>query len=219
MKRWPYLVIGLIVLFIIGGLVWQDRDRLGLSKLFGAIPHHESASSGSAADESGPARISWRTAKRTDDGFEVDLPTGSTDAEAPAFNESGGTEPVKMLRSSPDGDTVYAVTWEDNPPVARTNGEDPDRTLNQARDGMLANTQATLVSENRITVANSPGREILAHNAAGGILDVRLIFVPNGENSRLYTLMALFPTAGTRSDTDVTRFFGSFRLTPPASNS
>ncbi|HEX8812602.1 MAG TPA: hypothetical protein VF742_11490, partial [Terracidiphilus sp.] len=128
---------------------------------------------------------------------------------------------VNMLSVSPDGDTVYAVTWQDNPPVARFSNNVPDRTLDQARDGMLAHTQTTLLSETRITAAGSPGREILARNASGGVLNARLIYVQKtgiqntGGHDRLYALMALYPTAGARHEQDVNLFFHSFALESP----
>jgi hypothetical protein len=216
MKNWPYIAITLIALGAAGWWAYQQRDRLGLSALFGATHLSENADGNASMEAIKPASIQWRAVDQKANGFKIEMPSGSKGVEAPAVNESGGTEPVQMLRSSPDGDTVYAVTWADNPPIARASNHVPDSTLDRARDGMLAGTQTTLVSESRITVAGFPGREIFAHNSAGGILNVRLIYVPNGGNDRLYTLMALFPTAGARSEKDVARFFSSFTPARPA---
>ncbi len=170
---------------------------------------HWPGENGAGAEDSTLAaeKLAWHAVLRPQDGFKVEMPDGVKDSEVPAYNTSGGDEPVKMLSASPDGNTVYAVTWQDHPPVARVNNNAPDATLDQARDGMLAHTQTTLAKETRITVDGNPAREILAQNAAGGVLNARLIFTKSG---RLYTLMALFPTAGARSEQDVSRFFDSF---------
>ena len=121
-----------------------------------------------------------------------------------------------MIESTSNDDTIYAVTWQDDPPIARVNNSVPDRTLGQAQDGMLSRTQTTLMSQTRIVSGGYPGREILARNASGGILNARLIYAQlPGAKGRLYTLMALFPTAGARHEEDVTRFFNSFVMSAP----
>ena len=246
-KNWPYLLIILIVVAGVAYLAWTDRERLGLH-MFGASPRSQKASSANGnassdnesatsdnespspaapvnemkptqpAAEIKPAQIEWRLMNRPADGFRVELPAGPKESEVPVYTESGDTEHVKMLSSSPDGDTVYAVTWLDNPPIARVNNNVPNRTLDQARDGMLAHTHATLMSETPITSGGSPGREILAHNSGGGVLNARLIYVQSfGKHDRLYTLMALFPATGARHDQDVSHFFNSFVMAVPRS--
>jgi hypothetical protein len=220
-KNWPYILIVLIVIGGAGFLVYSDRQRLGVGHMLGASSASEntgeSTSGVSAAlNAMKPSKAKWRSISRPADGFTVELPAGTRDSEAPAFNETGSTEPVKMLESTSDDDTVYAITWQDNPPIARINNNVPDRTLDQAQDGMLSRTQTTLMSQTRIVAGGSPGREILAHNASGGVLNARLIYVKlPGANDRLYTLMALFPTAGARHEQDVTRFFNSFVMSAP----
>jgi hypothetical protein len=143
---------------------------------------------------------------RPDDGFTLEMPGEAKELQVPAYNEAGSTEPVKMLFANPDGDTTFAISWADNPPVSRVSGGTPDRTLNMARDGMLVRTRTTLSNETRSMLAGFPSRTISARNADGGVLDARLILT--GE--RLYTLMALYPSSGVRHEQDVTRFFNSF---------
>ena len=116
-----------------------------------------------------------------------------------------------MLVANPDGDVTFAVSWEDNPPVVRVS-RNPDRTLNMARDGMLARTETTIVSESRGFARDYPSLDILARNGNGGILNARLILADN----RLYVLMALFPSSDARRERDVTRFFNSFVPARPA---
>ena len=224
MSRWPYFAVLLIALCVASWWTYQNRDQLGIAKY---LPNHSAAVAGddSAADAGSslstikPANVEWHTIDRDAEGFHIDMPAGYKDAQAPATSENGSTEQIHMLSASPDGDSTYAITWADNPPVARVNGNDPDHILDQARDGMLASTQTTLITETRITVAGFPGRQILATNAAGGMLNARLIYAPNASNGRLYTLMALFPTAGARSEKDVDRFFSSFRPEQSATKS
>jgi hypothetical protein len=240
-KNWPYTLIILIVVFGVAYLAWTDRERLGLHMFgTGTADHKANSQSESATSDNGnassdnesaspsapvngmkptaikPTQVEWQLMNRPADGFRVELPAGPNQTEVPVYNETGGTESVKMLKSSPDGDTVYAVTWQDNPPIARVNNNVPNRTLDQARDGMLAHTQTTLISESRIRSGGSTGREILARNSGGGVLNARLIYVQNsGKHDRLYTLMALFPATDARHEQDVNRFFNSFVIAAP----
>ena len=203
MKRWHILVIGAAILggavyfYLNGGLGFKGKveaiDGLGSSSGLGGSP-------------SRPARMSWQASSRPDAGFSVEMPAEPKDLKVPAYNEAGSTEPVNMIFANPDGETTFAVSWEDNPPVARVNNRIPEKTLDAARDGMLSRTQTVLDSETKVTAGGYPGRDVSAHNAGGGVLNVRLIYT--GE--RLYTLMALFPGAGARREQDVIRFYNSF---------
>jgi hypothetical protein len=205
MKRWHFIVLAAAAVAV-GSYVYLNGGGLG----FHSLPHFPGASdsptSDSAALTNRPARMNWRTVERPVDGFMVQMPSDPKDIQVPAYNEGGGSEQVKMIVANPDADTTFAVTWGDNPPVARMNERAPERTLDMARDGMLARTGTSLVDETRLTQRGSPGRQIAARNAGGGILDARLIFVGN----RLYTLMALFPSPTARREEDVKRFFNSF---------
>lgn len=156
--------------------------------------------------------MSWQAVDRPNDGFKVDLPSDPKDLAAQAFNETGGAEPIRMIAATPDDDTYFAVTWQDNPPVARVNNHAPDSTLNMARDGMLARTQTSLVSQSLSLQRGNPSLEVSARNGGGGVLDARLILAGN----RLYVLMALFPSASARREKDVARFFDSFVPGRPA---
>jgi hypothetical protein len=199
MKRWRVIAL-CAALIAVAAYFYFYRGGFG----FGAT-HSGAPAQGDMAG-SRPAKIQWQSISRPDEGFRLDMPSDPKDLQVPAHNEAGGTEPVKMLVSSPDGDTTFAVTWEDNPPVARVNNRSPERTLDQARDGMISRTQTTLVSESKLTALPYPGREITAKNSEGGFLEARLLYV----NDRLYTLMALFPSQNARREQDVVRFFNSF---------
>jgi len=199
MKRWQVIALCAAVVAVAAYFYFYRGG-------FGFGGSHSGAPGQSESAGAQPAKIQWQVISRPEDGFRLEMPADPKDLQVPAYNEMGGTEPVKMLFSSPDGDTTFAVTWQDNPPVARVNNRVPDRTLDQARDGMLARTQTTLVSESKLTTLPYPGRDITAKNSEGGFLDARMLYV----NDRLYTLMALFPTQSARHEQDVIRFFNSF---------
>jgi hypothetical protein len=208
-KRW--ILMAIAVLGLAGAAYWYLG---GWSFVSAHLGHLWSGNAPAEAASAGPdksAPITWQTVERPDEGFRIDLPSDPKDLEVPAYNESGGSEPIKMLVASPDGDTTFAVSWEDNPPVARVNNRLPERTLEMARDGMLARTRTMLGSESRLMFKGYPSREISARNASGGLLNARLIFA--GE--RLYTLMALFPSNHARREQDVKHFFSSFQPAGP----
>jgi hypothetical protein len=141
------------------------------------------------------------------------MPSDVKEIQIPAYNESGGADQVSMIYSYPNSETSFSVAWADNPPVVRVNNRVPDRILNMARNGALARTQTTLEGESRITPGGFPALDFAARNAGGGVMNSRLI----SAGSRLYMLIAAFPSANARRDQDVTRFFNSFRTTFSAS--
>lgn len=209
MKRFVYIV--LIVLVLVGGYyVWQHRVEWGL-----VGPHTSDASGNSASDQAAPsaqpAHINWQKVDRSGDGFKVEMPEDPKPLTVSATNEGGVSEPVNMIFSSPDGGTTYAVAWADNPPVMRVANRNPDQTLDLARDGALDRTQTHVVTESRSTPQGFPGRDLVARNAGGGVLDSRLIF----DGQRLYMLIACYPSMDARREQDVTRFFNSFVMTEP----
>ncbi len=190
MKRWYYFGLAAAA---VAGIIYVYAHWGGQ----GLFSSDEAPAPGS--------RMQWRAVQRPGDGFKVELPAEEKENDAPAFNEAGGSEPVHMLVANPNGDVTFAVAWADNPPVARVS-QAPERTLNLARDGMLARTETTIVSESRGFQRDYPSLDLLARNTSGGILNARLVMAEN----RLYLLMALFPSASARRDKDVDRFFNSF---------
>ncbi len=204
MKRWHYIVLaGLGLLGIV--YVYLHRQELGL---VGSRNPGDSRSSDLPMLSSRPPRISWAPINRPKDGFKVEMPSDVKEIQIPAYNESGGTDQVNMIFANPSSDTTFSVAWADNPPVVRANGRAPDRTLDMARDEALARTQTSLVTEARVTPGGFPARDIVAHNAGGGIMDTRLIYT----GPRLYMLTAVFPSSSVRREQDVIRFFNSFSV-------
>jgi hypothetical protein len=193
MKRWHVIAL-VVALAVVGAYFYFYRGfRPGLP-------------GGGSGSEDSAAQIRWQFINRPDEGFKIEMPADAKETQVPAYNEMGGSEPIRMLYSGPDADTIFALAWGDNPPVARVNHRAPDLTLDQARDGMLTRTQTTLASETKSLAHGFPARDITAKNAGGGSLDARFVLV----NDRLYTLMALYPSMNARREQDVTRFYNSF---------
>ncbi|HTX74601.1 MAG TPA: hypothetical protein VMD29_00255 [Terracidiphilus sp.] len=206
MKRWQWIVLVVVVLAV-GWYFYRSRLRKVPVQ---TTPTSEASNSGQASSQ--PANIDWQSIDRQQDGFKLEMPAGPKQLEVPAYNEKGSSEPVEMLYSDPDGATTFAVTWEDNPPVARVNDRVPDRTLEAARDGMVTRTHTSLMTQSRSNVAGFPALDLTAKNSGGGILDARLIYV----HGRLYTLIATFPSWAARREQDVIRFYNSFTPATPA---
>jgi len=206
MKRWHYFVLLVVVVLIIA-YVYLHWQELGLSG-----PHGFGGSRDPSGDQTlstRPAIINWQLVDRSPDGFKVEMPSDIREIQIPAYNESGGSDQVSMIFSYPNSETTFSVAWADNPPVVRVNNRVPDRILDMARDDALARTQTTLVSESRISPEGFPARDLVARNSGGGVMNARLI----SAGSRLYMLIAAFPSSSARREQDVTRFFNSFRTT------
>jgi len=200
-KRWYYIVLGVI---LVGGIVYiyMHRQQLGL------------VSSSAPTEGPQPAHIVWTTVDRSSEGFKLEMPADEKEVQVPAYNETGSTDEVNMLYAYPDGSTSYSIAWADNPPVARAAGENAETTLDDARDGALSRTQTVLVSESKSTRQGYPVRDFTGKNDGGGLFNARLILA----GQRLYLLMVALPAASARSDSDVNRFFDSFRIVGAARN-
>ena len=206
MKR-VYLSLMIVLVFIGAVYAWNHRRDFGLlSQWFPSRPAEDLIQSPPGA------QLDWRPVEDSAIGFKIEMPGDPKRIVVQATSETGGNEPISMLMTKPDSDRTYAIAWAEKPPVARMNDLVPDRTLDQARDGALTRTQTTLVSEVRSNPQGYPGRDVVAHNVGGGILDTRLIYA----GPRLYMLIATAPSAAARHEQDVIHFFNSFAI---ASNS
>lgn len=156
----------------------------------------------------GGAPLDWRQVDEAAQGFRIEMPGDPKQVVVQANNEAGSTEPISMLMVKPDSERTYAIAWAEKPPVSRMNDLIPDKTLDQARDGALVRTSTTLVSEVRSNPQGFPGRDIVAHNAGGGVLKTRLIYA----GSKLYMLIATSPSAAALHEEDVMHFFNSFAI-------
>jgi hypothetical protein len=195
--------VGVALLFI--GAVYAWRYRGEFRFLSDWLPARQSDG---FTNGSGGQPLDWQPVDETSQGFRIEMPGDPKHVIVQANNEAGSTEPVSMLLVKPDSDRTYAIAWAERPPVSRMNDLVPDKTLDQARDGALVRTSTTLVSEVRSNPQGFPGRDIVAHNAGGGILKTRLIYA----GSRLYMLIATSPSAAALHEEDVTHFFNSFAI-------
>jgi len=211
-KRLLYLAL-IVILVLAIVFVYRDRVDLGLASP-PANGSDRTPSSSPAFPTPLPAKIVWQSVDRTPDGFKVEMPTDIKEIQVPAYNEQGGSEQVEMIYSFPDSETCFSVAWADNPPVERANSNEPDRTLDMARDDAMARTQTTLVEESTFSQQGFPGRYFSARNLGGGVMNSRLVLA----RKRLYMLTATFPTAGARRDEDVARFFSSFSVVADTKN-
>jgi len=194
----------IVILAGIGAIyAWSHRAELGFVRTL--LPKR-------AADgllQTGQAEaLEWREVDKSTMGFKLEMPGEPKQIVVQATSETGMNEPVNMLLVKPDSETSFAIAWEDKPPVARVNDLVPDKTLDQARDGEMARTDTTLVSESRTAPQGFPGRDIVTHNAGGGVLDTRFVYA----GSRLYMLIAASPSSTARREEAVIRFFNSFTV-------
>lgn len=213
MQRWRYIVLTGIVLAG-GGYGWTHREQLGLTGTQSIDTPDSRASDTSISPAAHLSAIAWQKVDRSPDGFRIEMPADVKQIQIPAYNQAGGTDQVQMIFSNPDAETQFAVAWADNPPVMRASKNGPDQTLEMARNGAVARTQTTLVSDSAVKMQGFPGREFLSRNSGGGVLNSRILYV----GSRLYMLTAVFPSAAARRERDVTRFFNSFVVTSSSGN-
>jgi hypothetical protein len=199
-KTVGYLIFGLLMIGAIAYCGYEFRAELGLSGGRQATP---------APDQAHVSSIVWQKVDQTQDCFRLEMPAGSHAIEVPAYDEHGGKQPVNMIEASPDPQTTYAIAWADHPPVELAAGHGADRLLDMARDGALTRTQTALLGESREDHDGYPARDFSSHNEGGGVLNARFIVA----GSRLYMLIATFPSANARRDEDVNRFFDSLSLT------
>lgn len=192
------------ILFLIGIIyLWGHRSDYSLLREW--LPTRQTDG---LIDTAHGSQLEWRPIDETSQGFKLEMPGDPKRVVVQAASETGATEPVSMLMVKPDPERTYAIAWADKPPVARMNDLVPDKTLDQARDGALNKTQTTLISEIRSNPQGYPGRDVVAHNAGGGVLDTRFIYA----GPRLYMLIATAPSAAARHEQDVIRFFNSFTV-------
>ena len=202
MKRVYFYLVAF--LGVIGAFwVWGHRSQYPLLRAW--LPHRPIEG---IIETARGQELDWRPVDETSQGFKIEMPGDPNRVLVQATNETGANEPINMLLFKSSSDHTYAVAWAEKPPVARMNDLIPDKTLDQARDGALNRTQATLISEIRSNPQGFPGRDVVAYNGGGGVLDTRFVYAGH----RLYMLIATAPSAAARHEEDVMRFFNSFAI-------
>ncbi len=232
MMRAAAILVGVLAFASIAYCVYYYRVELGLvsQQNQSKSPVQESATTAesppdpvSASQNTLSQSPSWQTINRPLDGFRVDLPSGAVQTEAPAYTSRGAVERVEMLQASSSSESSFAVSWSQNPPIARasrnTHQQSPDRDQDRIQDrildlalnGALTRTHTTLISQSRSKFSSYQARDFAARGD-GGVMIARLILAGN----RLFLLIASFPSQSAQHDTEVNRFFNSFALTAPA---
>jgi hypothetical protein len=195
----------IVILTLIGAIyLWGHRTEYGFLRDW--LPSRQV--DGEVVTGNG-AKADWKPVDESNLGFKVEMPGEPKRVVVEATTETGGEEPVSMLLLKPDSDRSFAIAWADKPPVARMNDLMAEKTLDQARDGALSRTGTTTVSEIRTNPQGFPGRDVVAHNVGGGVLDARFIYA----GTRLYMLIATSPSSSARHEDEVIRFFNSFSVT------
>jgi hypothetical protein len=200
MKRvglYTVAILGVIVLLYL----WRMRGDLG--SLFDGFPGRKDG-----LMQTGGKQLEWQPVNEETLGFKLEMPGEPKRIVVQATNEAGTNEPISMLLAKPDNERSYAIAWADKPPVARMNDLVPDKTLDQAREGALNRTETTLVSEIRSNPQGYPGRDVVAHNVGGGVMDTRFVYA----GTRLYMLIATAPSPSARHEEEVIHFFNSFAI-------
>ena len=211
-KRWQMIGVGAVAALVFGYLIFDKQPFVRpIPRPAPAREDHDNLPRNSGLH---PATISWQKLDRSGDGFTIEMPTDVKEIRIPAYTETGGQQQLDMIFSNPDAETTFSVAWQDEPPVARVNKLAADQTLEAARDGAVARTQTTLVSDAAGSFQGFPGRTFEARNSGGGVMNVRLVYA----GSRLYMLVASFPSIDARRDRDVARFFNSFLLKSTSGN-
>jgi hypothetical protein len=211
-KLWHYIVAILLIMGIV--YIYLHRQDLGLTASHG-IETGESATLSEPSPNAKPGVYNWRRVDRDSEGFKIDMPADFKDIQVPAYNERGGTDEVEMIFANPEGETTFSLSWADNPPVVRFNGQSAERVLDMARDDALARTQTSVVGESSTTLGGLggyPARDFVGKNSGGGVMNARLIFAA----PRLYMLTVAYPSVNARREQDVVRFFNSFTITSPS---
>ena len=84
---------------------------------------------------------------------------------------------------------------------------DPQKMLDGARDGAVANVKGRLVSETKVSFNSKPARQFVIEVPNRGFITARIILV----GPRMYQLMLIAPTNQGHEE-DISRFFNSFTV-------
>ncbi len=119
-----------------------------------------------------------------------------------------GTLEVYTFAVEQPGLSAHLVTYTDFPPEF-IQAADPNKLLDNGRDEVIRQVQGRLLSEGRITLNGSPGRELKLRAPGDLIIHSRIYLV----DQRLYQLIVVTPESKAPSLSGSIRgFFQSFRL-------
>ncbi|HWP60408.1 MAG TPA: hypothetical protein VNL14_21105 [Candidatus Acidoferrales bacterium] len=154
--------------------------------------------------------LKWKEFRSDEGGFSVLMP-GTPTPQPQRVNSPAGAIDLYMFVVAHDG-AEYMVAYNDYPETM-VKGTNPEKVLDGARDGIIANVRGRLLSETKITLQQFPGRELKLSLPEGArALQTRLYFVKN----RLYQVGVL-AVEKDLSSRDIVKFLDSFRLLPERS--
>lgn len=152
----------------------------------------------------------WESLKPEDGRYTARMPPGSV--ETRQRSGPGDAAPEVVIRQSSSGKSAYLITYTDVP--ARS-ARAPRVLLDGTRDLVVKSSKGRLLSETRIELGTSPGREIraevpLGDDPKGGVLSCRIYLV----GRRVFQVMTIGPAD--EMDSEANRaFLESFRPLVP----
>jgi hypothetical protein len=149
--------------------------------------------------------LRWKEFTSSEGRFSVLMPGTPTD-QAQKVNSPVGVIDLHVFVVEQSG-AQYLVAYNDYPDAMVKTG-DPEKVLDGARNGIVANVRGRLLSEVKITLQQFPGRELKVMVPDGAqMMQTRLYFVKN----RLYQVGAVTSEADASSK-DIPKFLESFKL-------
>src|ERR1035438_10333087 len=105
MKRLQYFALGVIAI-VLCWFIYVNRASIGLGNLGRSTATRNDSGMDGGGPAHRPAKVAWQVVDRANDGFKLEMPADSKDLQVPAYNEGGGSEPVRMLFTNLEGDTT-----------------------------------------------------------------------------------------------------------------
>jgi hypothetical protein len=149
----------------------------------------------------------WQPLTSAEGGFTVLMPTGYVNEKTPV--DMGGAAKANNISYRVEADGAYwGVSATDYPQAA---SRDPQKMLENARDGALKRWNGAVVSDQALTVAGKPAREVTYNVVSeGNSYTVRQRFVLISPQRVIQ--QAYVGQRGTEKSQQAEQFFASLRL-------
>ena len=155
-----------------------------------------------------PGAQAWEPFTSEEGGFTIKMPSEPEHQEHDVPTAVGNVIAHMYMASDEETGAAYYAAFNDFPAAEAI--DEVDTLLDSARDGMLANTGAELVSETEVEVPKGTCREIeAASEFAGQTVNVRVRVLLL--DSRLYQYGAIV-LEGSVDSSDIDNFLDSFEL-------
>lgn len=132
--------------------------------------------------------------------FSILMPTQPKVQEQPVDTDAGKL--INHVFMAQSGTAAFAISYADYP----QNNADPQKVLDEVRQGAITGIKGTLISGKNITHKGFHGREFQA-STQGALYTSRIFIV----NNRLYQMVVVAPI-GQLSAADINKFLTSFDL-------